>query len=67
MLQLDPMKRLPISKVLEHKWMLAGKQEHPVMSRLRVYNSKDNLVWNDQVLLVIQRMGYNVDSVKQVK
>ena len=67
MLQLDPAKRLPLSKVLEHKWMQAGKQQEPhVMNRLRVYNSKDNLVWNDQVLLAIQRMGYNLDSVKQV-
>ena len=47
--------------------MQAGKQQEPhVMNRLRVYNSKDNLVWNDQVLLAIQRMGYNLDSVKQV-
>lgn len=67
MLQLDPAKRLPLSKVLEHKWMQAGKQqqEPPVMNHLRIYNSKDNLVWNDQVLLVIQRMGYDLDNVKQ--
>lgn len=33
----------------------------------QVFGSNDSLLWNDQVLLAIQRMNYNVEACKQVR
>ncbi len=69
MLHLDPSKRLPLSSVLKHRWMEksgAADVDTPI-NNLRVFGSSDNLLWNEQVLLAIQSMNYNVDVCKQVR
>ena len=33
----------------------------------RVFGSNNCLIWNEQVLLAIQRMKYNVDACKEVR
>lgn len=67
MLHLDPSKRIPLSAVLKHRWMEgAGSSTDVPINNLRVFGSSDNLLWNDQVLMAIQTMNYNVDACKQV-
>ncbi|XP_011404771.1 PREDICTED: serine/threonine-protein kinase SIK3-like [Amphimedon queenslandica] len=74
MLQLDPSKRIPLSKVLEHKWMQATPTTVEGPSPLRsspLYPQKTasgNLLWNEQVLLAIQRLqssNFSIEAVKQ--
>ena len=76
MLQLDPSKRIPLSKVLEHKWMQASPSPTDGPSPLRsssLYPQKTasgNLLWNEQVLLAIQRLNssnFSIEAVKQVR
>ena len=69
MLHLDPSKRLPLSRVLDHKWMTQGVLPEPLTNHVtpRVFGSNSSLIWNDQVLLAIQRMKYNVDACKEVR
>ena len=71
MLQLEPSKRIPLSKVLEHKWMLKDESVEPPMSAPLAHSkcrtASGSVMWNDQVLLAIQRMNCNVESVKQVR
>ena len=66
MLHLEPTKRLPLAKVLEHKWMQGVESDNTLTNQLRVFGSNDHLIWNDQVLLAIQRMNYSVEASKQV-
>lgn len=73
MLQLDPAKRIPLSKVLEHKWMQDSDQP-PNMDTISPLQSKrsasGNLLWNEQVLLAIQRLNsstFTIEAVKQVR
>ena len=33
----------------------------------RMFGSNNSLIWNEQVLLAIQRMKYNVDACKEVR
>ena len=70
MLQLEPSKRIPLSKVLEHRWMLMDEGTEPSMSTPLAHSksrtASGNVMWNDQVLLAIQRMKCNVENVKQV-
>ena len=71
MLHLDPSKRLPLSRVLEHKWMTEQQEVLLEASTNHIapqlFGSNDSLLWNDQVLLAIQRMNYNVEACKQVR
>ena len=34
--------------------------------QMRVFGSDDNLLWNSQVLVAIQKMNYDVERCKQV-
>ena len=69
MLHRDPTKRIPLAKVLEHKWMAWGEGETGMTGmtgqRQRI-GSADNLRWNEQVEQAIRGMNYNVESCKQV-
>lgn len=68
MLHRDPTKRIPLAKVLEHKWMAWGEGETGMTGmtgqRQRI-GSADNLRWNEQVEQAIRGMNYNVESCKQ--
>ena len=68
MLQLDPAKRIPLAKVLEHKWMRDG-EEGPKMvpHKLIGRTASGNILWNDKVLMAVQRLNFNVEAVKQVR
>lgn len=69
MLHLDPSKRIPLDRVLEHKWMLTTEAELMAVNsahQRRFLGSSESLLWNDQVLLAIQRMKYDVEACKQV-
>ncbi len=68
MLHLDPSKRIPLASVLKHRWMegVGSNVLSLPTNNLRVFGSSDNLLWNDQVLMAIQTMNYNVDACKQV-
>lgn len=72
MLQLDPTKRISLSKVLEHKWMQLGEgemNETLTQSTLNRRTASGNVMWNEQVLLAIQRLNlpnFGVEAVKQV-
>ena len=72
MLQLDPAKRISLSKVLEHKWMQLGDgemNETLTQSTLNRRTASGNVMWNEQVLLAIQRLNlpnFGVEAVKQV-
>ena len=63
MLQLEPAKRIPLSKVLEHRWM---KSDLETTSPTVVCGSNEGIVWNADVLAAIQRMNYDVERCKQV-
>ena len=68
MLQLDPSKRIPLTSVLKHRWMegVEVTMDMPTQCH-RVSNaSGESVLWNDQVLMAIQNMNYNVDACKQV-
>lgn len=68
MLQLDPSKRIPLASVLKHRFMEgAGPGVDASTHSLRVFGSSDNLLWNDQVLMAIRGMNYNVEACKQVR
>lgn len=68
MLHLDPSKRIPLASVLKHRFMEGvGPTVDMPTNNLRVFGSSDNLLWNDQVLMAIRGMNYNVDACKQVK
>ena len=66
MLQLDPAKRIPLAKVLEHRWMQGMQPDLQPLNKMRVFDSSDNLLWNNQVLAAIQTMNYDVERCKQV-
>jgi serine/threonine-protein kinase SIK3 len=72
MLQLDPNKRIPLSKVLEHKWMLTASDMNlfnTCPSLHKNFSGSGNVLWNEQVLLAIQRLNnpnFSLESVKQV-
>ena len=66
MLHLDPSKRIPLSGVLKHRWMQGADTETQLIDQLRVFGSSDNLLWNEQVLLAIQQMNYDVERCKMV-
>ncbi len=67
MLQLDPVKRLPLAKVLEHKWMQEGEEGPKILPhKLINRTASGNILWNDKVLQAIQRLNFNVETVKQV-
>ena len=67
MLQLDPAKRMPLTKVLEHKWMQDREDVPKIMPhKLIDRTASGNILWNDKVLLAIQRLNFNVEAVKQV-
>ena len=68
MLQLDPAKRIPLAKVLEHRWMLEGEnttQTPLIQNSLR--NSSGNLMLNEKVMMAIQRLNFNTEIVKEVR
>jgi hypothetical protein len=71
MLQLDPNKRIPLSKVLEHKWMLTASDMNlfnTCPSLHKNFSGSGNVLWNEQVLLAIQRLNnpnFSLESVKQ--
>lgn len=68
MLHLDPSKRIPLASVLKHRWMEGeGSSVDMPTNSLRVFGSTDNLIWNDQVLMAIRSMNYNVDACKLVR
>ena len=74
MLQVDPNKRIPLSKVLEHKWMTIGSQKvldggtalHKSCGSSSS-SSSGSLVWNEHVLMALQRYNCNVEICKQVR
>lgn len=69
MLQLDPAKRIPLSKVLEHRWMQEGEDGSTARTALaqnHQRNSSSNLLLNDKVMLAIQRLNFNTELVKEV-
>ena len=66
MLQLDPTKRIPLAKVLEHRWMQGMQPDLQPLNKMRVFGSSDNLLWNSPVLAAIQNMNYDVERCKQV-
>lgn len=67
MLHLDPSKRLPLASVLKHPFMKGVEPSLDMPNNLRVFGSSDNLLWNDQVLMAIRSMKYNVDVCKLVR
>ena len=71
MLQLDPSKRLSLSKVLEHKWMQDETEKSvdrtPSERSLINRSTSGSILWNDKVLFAVQRLNFNVEAVKQVK
>ena len=66
MLQLDPAKRIPLAKVLEHRWMQGMEPDLQPTNQMRVFGSNENILWNSRVLAAIQKMNYDVERVKQV-
>ena len=66
MLHREPNKRLPLAKVLEHKWMEGEEPNSSATNQQQRIGSSDNLRWNEQVLRAIQGMNYSVDTCKQV-
>ena len=70
MLQLDPSKRISLSKVLEHKWMQDETEKSvdrtPSERSLINRSTSGSIIWNEEVLLAIQRLNFNVEAVKQV-
>ena len=66
MLQLDPAKRIPLGKVLEHRWMQEMEPDLQPSNKMRVFGSNDNILWNSHVLAAIQKMNYDVERCKQV-
>ena len=66
MLQLEPAKRIPLAKVLEHRWMQGMELDLHPTNKMRVFGSNDNILWNGQVLSAIQKMNYDVERCKQV-
>ena len=67
MLLLDPAKRIPLAKVLEHRWMQGMEPDLQPTKQMRVFGSDDNLLWNNQVLVAIQKMNFDVERCKQVR
>lgn len=69
MLQLDPSKRIPLSAVLKHRWMegVEATLDKPTKCLPASNASGEGMVWNDQVLIAIQNMNYNVDACKLVR
>ena len=71
MLQLDPSKRISLSKVLEHKWMQDETEKSvdrtPSERSLINRSTSGSILWNDKVLFAVQRLNFNVEAVKQVK
>ena len=68
MLQLDPSKRISLASVLKHRWM-AGVEvtmDMPTKCHRGSNASGESVLWNDQVLMALQNMNYNVDICKQV-
>ena len=70
MLQLDPSKRISLSKVLEHKWMQDETEKSvdrtPSERSLINRSTSGSIIWNEEVLLAVQRLNFNVEAVKQV-
>lgn len=66
MLQLEPAKRIPLGKVLEHRWMQGMAPDLQPTNSMRVFGSNDNILWNTPVLAAIQKMNYDVERCKQV-
>ena len=66
MLQLDPAKRIPLGKVLEHRWMQGMEPDLQPTCQMRVFGSNENILWNSRVFAAIQKMNYDVERVKQV-
>lgn len=66
MLQLEPGKRIPLNKVLEHRWMLGVEPVMPHTMNFEMPTTSDKVVWNTQVLSAIQNMNYDVERCKQV-
>ena len=63
---MDPAKRIPLAKVLEHKWMMEGEDGPKIMPhKLIDRTASGNILWNDKVLLAVQRLNFNVETVKQ--
>ena len=67
MLQLEPAKRIPLNKVLEHRWMQGMELDLQPTSKMRVFGSNEHIFWNSHVLAAIQKMNYDVDRCKQVR
>ncbi|CAI8051578.1 Serine/threonine-protein kinase SIK1 [Geodia barretti] len=65
MLQLEPAKRIPLNKVLEHRWMQGMELDLQPTSKMRVFGSNEHIFWNSHVLAAIQKMNYDVDRCKQ--
>ena len=66
MLQLEPAKRIPLGKVLEHRWMQGMAPDLQPTNNMGVFGSSDNILWNTSVLAAIQKMNYDVERCKQV-
>ena len=66
MLQLEPAKRIPLSKVLEHRWMQGMEPDLQPANIMKVFGSNEHILWNTHVLTAIQKMNYDVDRCKQV-
>ena len=67
MLQLEPAKRIPLGKVLEHRWMQGMEPDLQPTNKMKVFGSNDNILWNSHVLAAIQKMNYDVERCKQVR
>ena len=66
MLQLEPAKRIPLNKVLEHRWMQGMEPDLQPANKMKVFGSNDHILWNTHVLAAIQTMNYDVERCKQV-
>lgn len=68
MLVLDPSKRIPLASVLKHRWMEGVEVTTDTLTKCpRLSNaSGESVQWNEQVLMAIQNMNYNMDACKQV-
>ena len=66
MLQLEPAKRIPLSKVLEHRWMQGVKSEVQSTTSTMGGASNEIMLWNSDILATIQKMNYDVERCKQV-
>ena len=76
MLVTNPAKRQPLSKVLTHKWITAGRKGGAVggegeprkdmEQRMHVYEDNGMVQLCEPVLVAVQQLGLDVNEVKRV-